>query len=172
MKFIFILLSMALFCGCNKSVPPQEQRAFIEKLIGGKNAYETVAAPDHVEAWLLTTYGSDPGFQEKNDRSGPIKLSSELVKTFSETVLNFNSYFHLDGPGKACVPDFGVRLQFTRGTNIVEIRLCFECDILEVTSNSQSPADFDPSHNVLVKAVQTIFPDDKIVKALELRKGR
>src|SRR5262249_42603224 len=151
--------------------PTPPPRHFVEELLGGKSAYETISAPDKVQAWLLTSlsYARDP--REKKDRTGPVELSPALAIVFADVFLNFDSYrwSRARGVAKACVVDYGARLRFTRGSDVVDICLCYECDILEVRYKGQSQSeDFDDAHNRLVKSLQAVFPNDRIVQGLPL----
>ena len=137
-------------------------RHFVEQLVDGRVAYETVAAPDQAEAWLL---------EGDTERVGPKKLNTVTSKAFSDILLDFDSYAWTEM--KLCDPNYGLRLRFFRGNDtmhdVVEFRLCYECDILEVTHNGQTRQEnFDFAHNKLVKAIQQVFPRDKVVKNLEL----
>jgi len=146
-------------------LPPP--RHFVEELLGGKITYETIANPDKVESWLLTSHSTDDEPLKTKDRAGAITVRTEIAKTFSDTLINFDSYSW--GMSKGCVPDFGARLRFRQGDNVVGIRLCYECGILEVTHNEQTHnADFDPAYNTLVKAIQAVFPGDGIITNLKL----
>ena len=141
--------------------PPQH---FVEEFVGGKDAYETIAKPDKVEVWLLT-----PGIEHpKVDRAGPVKLTAATAKAFSDALLNFDSY--LWNVGKQCIMDEGARLRFTRGADTVDIRLCYQCDMLTVAHNGTTKmGDFDNAHDALAKALQAAFPNDETVKNLPLK---
>jgi hypothetical protein len=151
-------------------LPPP--RHFVEELFGGKDAYETVANPDKVEAWLLNTYEDQHDNGLPPERVGPKKLSSGFFgtgtdKTFSDILLDFDSYAWTEM--KLCSPDFGLRLRYTRGKDIVEFQLCYDCDILEVSHNGHvQQENFDFVHDKLVKAVQGAFPWDEKIRKLEL----
>ncbi len=150
--------------------PTPPPRHFVERLFGGKDAYETVAAPNHAEVWLLTSNESGSG---KRDRAGPVTLKSAAAKAFSDPLLDFNSY--LWGMVKNCIPDYGARLRFTRGKDVVDVRLCFECDMLEVTFNGvvqdgrAQGENFDKAHDALVRALQSVFPHDDVVRSLRIK---
>lgn len=153
-------------------LPPP--RHFVEEFLGGKTAYETVANPDKIEAWLLNTYED---YHEKGlptERMGPKKLTSGIFgtgidKTFSNILLDFNSYAWTEM--KLCSPDFGLRLRYTRGKDVVEFQLCYDCDILEVSHNGHvQQENFDFIHNKLVKAAQSAFPLDGKIRKLEFNK--
>ncbi len=151
-------------------LPPPKH--FVEELLGGEEAYETVANPDKVEAWLLNAYEDQHDNGLPVERVGPKKLVTgifwtEVDKTFSSILLDFDSYAW--GEMKMCIPDFGLRLRFVRGSDVVEIRLCYDCDILEVSHNGHiRQENFDLAHNKLVKAVQAAFPWDEKTRKLEL----
>ena len=69
-----------------------------------------------------------------------------------------------------CIPDYGVRLRFTRNNDIVEFLLCYECNILEVSHDGQlqtQEMSFDSVHGALVKAIQSVFPNDEAIKNLK-----
>jgi hypothetical protein len=151
-------------------LPPP--RHFVEELLGGKDAYETVANPDKVEAWLLNTIEDQRDNEMPPERIGPKKLMSGFFgvgvdKTFSDLLLDFNSYAW--SAMKLCSPDFGLRLRYTRGKDIVEFQLCYDCDILEVSHNGRiQQENFDFVHDKLVKAAQGAFPFDEKIGKLEL----
>jgi hypothetical protein len=151
-------------------LPPP--RHFIEELVGDKVAYETVAAPDKVEAWLLNTYEDQQDGGMPLERAGPKRLvggffGAEPDRTFSSILLDFNSYAWEEV--KLCSPDYGLRLRYTRGKDVVEFKLCYECDIVEVSHNDLvQQENFDFAHNKLVKAVQNAFPWDSVMRKLEL----
>lgn len=145
-----------------KIPPPQH---FVEELFGGVTAYAAVAFPEKVEAWLLTSF-ADENSRGNAPRTKAIQLSSARAKSFSEPLLAFDSYQWT--AVKMCAPDFGLKLRFTRGKEIVEFRLCYECDILEVTYQGKTKTEnFDFAHNQLRKAIQDIFPKDKKIQAIE-----
>ena len=138
---------------------------FVEELVGGVAAYAAVAFPEKVEAWLLTSY-ADEASRENAPRTKAIQLSPAKAKRFSDPLLGFDSYQWT--ATKMCSPDFGLKLRFTRGKEVVEFRLCYECDILEVTYGGKTKTEnFDFAHNQLRKAIQSIFPNDNKVQGIE-----
>lgn len=145
-------------------LPPP--RHFVEQLVGGKDAYETIANPERADAWLLKTYEQSGSSTNKAPRTGATRMNVKTAKQFTEALLDFDTYAWT--VQKMCLPDFGARLRFTRGNNSVEFLLCYECDILVVTHNGRTHAEnFDYGHNKLVRALQAVFPKDNIVKKLD-----
>jgi hypothetical protein len=153
--------------------PPPPPRHFVEELVGGRDAYETVAAPDQVEAWLLTNSYDDESesCRRKKERAGPVRLSAGLAQKFSSALLDFDTYvWSLDRKG--CIVNYGARLRFTRGSDAVEFLLCYECDVLSVSHAGQAhSADFDCGRAALVAALQEAFPRDKVVTQLKTKVG-
>jgi hypothetical protein len=146
--------------------PTPPPRHFVEELVGGKDAYETMAAPDKVEAWLLTSSFGGEQPVEKKDRTPAVKLTPQAAKAFSDALLDFDTY--LWNVRKKCIMDEGARLRFTRGGDTVDVRLCYECDMLTVTHRGQTnDGDFDGGNNALVDALLAVFPDDASVQGLK-----
>jgi hypothetical protein len=75
---------------------------------------------------------------------------------------------------KACLPDYGVLLTFRDGDHIVQIALCFQCDLFAVlVGGGASPRrvnteeDFDFIRPQLVDIVRALFPHDNEIQALK-----
>jgi hypothetical protein len=145
-------------------LPPP--RHFVEELVGGPEAYQTIQFPDKVQVWLLTSTHDDDTARGNKDRTGPLQLKTVQAKTFSTALLNFDTYVWQGEKG--CIVDYGARLKFTRGNDTVEVRLCFQCNILEFSHKGSSKfRDFDYGRDPLVKALQSAFPNDTVVKNLQ-----
>ncbi len=147
--------------------PLPRKSHYIEGMVGGKDAYKTVALPDKVEAWLLNGEGAGENIDPLANRTGAVELKTADAKQFSDTLLNFDSYAW--ETAKLCSPNFGVRLRFTRGDDTVEFLLCYECKILEVSHNGNPQAqemNFDYAQIALIKAIQSVFPEDNAIKKL------
>jgi hypothetical protein len=145
-------------------LPPS--RHFVEEMVDGPEAYKTIESPEKIQAWLLTSTADDEKARENRDRTGPVQLNAVETKTCSNTLLNFDSYFWRIS--KKCIVDYGARLRFTRGNDTVDVRLCFQCNILTFSHNGrENSGDFDPGRSPLVKALQSAFPNDAIIKNLK-----
>jgi hypothetical protein len=73
--------------------PIPTPRESMEEFLGGKEAYQTVAAPDKIEAWLLQSSGTPGRFTEKKNRTGALKLNSKVSKVFSSILIDYDSYY-------------------------------------------------------------------------------
>ena len=147
------------------ALPPP--RYFVEQLFGGRTAYDTVASPQRVEMYLLNDRLSEATLPEI--REGPVNVRSGLVHSLSKILLDFETYQW--GVKKACSPNHGVKARFARGDSAVEVRFCFECDILEIVTNEKSREEnFDFNRNALVDIAKSVFPRDSTVRSLEKNK--
>jgi hypothetical protein len=148
--------------------PPPPPQHFVEELLGGKSAYDTVAKPDRVVAWLLSSQADG---NAKNNRTPAVAVDVNTAGLFSRTLADFNSYSWIEE--KNCAPDYGVGLRFTKGADTVDFLLCYECDHLQVTHNGQSAEkDFDAAHIALVQAIKAVFPRDEVINNLSLMRPK
>ena|SRR5256885_1811840 len=104
----------------------------------------------------------------------PIVVPDPMTKSFSEKLSNPSSYDYDPGSAKSCIPLPAFVLAFTRGGQEVDVFLCFECDILmiQIGETYKADADFDPSHNELLRLIKMLYPKDDRVQALRERKRR
>jgi hypothetical protein len=150
--------------------PAPPKRHFVESFFGGAQAYGIVEAPDETRVTLITDQRVTTG--EKQDgpflsRGQTLKLTRKQAAELSARLLDFSSFAWLTD--KLCSPDYGVRVEFVRSSKSVEVLLCFECDILRVTTEGHSrEEDFDPAHNELARFMQALFPEDKEIQSIKL----
>ncbi len=145
--------------------PPPPPQHFVEEFLGGKTAYDTVAHPDRVVAWLLGPPPDDPG--SLTNRTPAVSVDVNTAAMISRALTDFNSYSWLEEQG--CGPEYDVRWQFTRGRDNVEILWNYNCDHVQVAHNGQSAEkDCGTARVALAQAVKTIFPRDEAVRNLSL----
>jgi hypothetical protein len=145
--------------------PPPPPQHFVEAFLGGRAAYDAVAKPERVTAWLLSRQTDEA--DSKTNRTPAVPVEANTAALFSKALTDFNSYSWLEE--KTCNPDYGVRLRFTKGADNVDFLLCFDCDHLQVTHNGETAEkDFDAARPALVQAMQTVFPRDEVIKNLAL----
>jgi len=119
-----------------------------------------------VEAFVLSSRFGEEESKLPGIRQGPIRAVRDKARRLSDVLLDFDTYQWT--VTKLCSPDYGVKVRFLRGTSLVEVLFCFECDILAVTANGATREEnFDFNHNALVKVVQEIFPRDEKIARLE-----
>jgi len=154
----------------------------IQKLFGGPENLQVVQAPEKVQIWKTAGFlNIREGFDGQPDMNAfykkggePMIVPDSLVKSFSERLSNASSYYYDPTSEKTCMPMPGFVLGFMRGKREVDVFLCFECDVLmvQVGENFKAQADFDPSHNELLRLVKVLYPNDDRVQALRERKRR
>jgi hypothetical protein len=175
--FIAICLALSLGYFAWHRLSP---RIDLEKLFGGPGNLQIVRSPDKVQVWktegFLNRQSDSRPEQRAFYRKGgePKTVPSDLSKSLTEKLSNRSSYYSDTGSSKACVPMPGFVIAFTRAEGEVDIFLCFECGILavQVGEKFKAEADFDPSHNELLRIIKTLFPDDENVQSLRERKRR
>jgi len=155
-------------------------RIDLQKLFGGPVNLQIVGAADKVRVWktegFLNRQSDSQPEQRAFYRKGgePKTVPSELAKSLIEKFSNRSSYYGDTGSSKACMPMPGFVVAFIRAEGEVDIFLCFECDILavQVGENYKAQADFDPSHNELLRVIKALYPNDDKVQSLRERKRR
>jgi hypothetical protein len=137
----------------------------VEEFFGGKAAYDAVARPDRVLVWLLASQTDQSDSQAS--RTPAVTLDATTAAAISRSLTDFDSYSWLGD--KSCSPDYGVRLRFTKGAEVVDFSWCDQCDHLQVAYNGHSAEkDCDAARASLVRALQAVFPNDTIIKNLSL----
>lgn len=172
----FIGVCLAVACGY--FAWRQQHHIDIQELFGGPDNLKIVQSPDKVQIWKTAGFlnihdGLEPqpdmkSFYKKGGE--PLIIPKPLAKSLSETLSKSSSYHFAPNTAKSCAPMPGFVLGFMRGKREVDVLLCFECDILmvQVEENYKS-ADFDPSHNELLRLVKTLYSGDDKVQALRER---
>jgi hypothetical protein len=146
-------------------IPPL--RHFLEQRLGTP-VVEIIKLSNRLQAWLLTS--NDDSNKTKRERSGPKVLSDEQGKAFKDVLLHTASYdWHTR---KLCIPDYGASLLFDHDGQTVEVQICYDCDLLGVTHAGETKVHdlVGDAHNPLVHAIQAVFPEDKVIRNLPLKK--
>ena len=124
-------------------------------------------------ATSLDGYRLDPDAQPKDFdapladyvvRLGPTPASNEQREALAALLTHVDSFMlDPDGPVKACIPRYGVRLEFSGEAGPpVDLLICFECELMLVHRKGryQGSLSFDPIAGVLRSAVDTFLPDE------------
>jgi len=159
--FVVAIVAVAIGAKWFFSAPSPE----LLKLYGGPEGIAVVQKAERVEAYLL-----DHDFrrgQEPTVKEGPVAISEPIASQLVSALSSHDSYGW--SYAKGCIPVWGVRLSFYRGADRVDILLCFQCDLLQVSLNGNRTAgneDFDPIQPQLAHAVKAIFPNDPNIQAV------
>jgi hypothetical protein len=126
-----------------------------------------------VEAYLIDVPERAPGKTVEHDwwkwpmKAGPVALDAATAKRLVDVFLDDASYY--TGPPKACLPQPGVKYRFVRGTEVVTVLVCYECQQLMVQDpgGGGGSGDFDPAGPALVAIVKQLFPKDPGIQRLK-----
>ena len=139
----------------------------LSEVFGSGRAIETVKRASSVKAFRLrpdTYHKTLSGFETT---TGPVDVPA-ISRSWLRNVLLDRSAYAWDS-SKACQPVYGVRLQFQHERDVVDVLLCFQCDVLTVYHNGTAVGgeDFDNIRFPLVSIVTRLFPDDAEIQSLE-----
>jgi hypothetical protein len=169
MKYITAVLVASTSIACILWYRTRDNR--IEDLFGGAKNVAVVANPDRVEAYRVGPlpegiYWQDAKLGDYPLIAGPVPLADATAYDVSAALLRAETYVW--DWAKACIPNYGVQLSFIRGTDRVDVLLCFECDMLLIGRDGKiiGGEDFDNSRATLVRAAKNSFPDDDAIRKL------
>jgi hypothetical protein len=139
----------------------------VASLFGTQGTLDVVKEPDLVTAFRLSPNRfNERMIKDYQVSAGPLPLPRPMAAEFAATLTDATSYRWNEA--KACEPDYGVRLQFERGEQTVDVLLCLECLILAVHVDGQpiGQGNFDNAAPRIIGLVKQIFPDDPKIQAL------
>jgi hypothetical protein len=136
----------------------------------GDEGVELLLKPEKVKAYRLrpTASESDIHVGRSVDEYPIVGESVAIPALTTEQLIALLSQPERE-LAKACIPAPGVRLDFIRGSETLQVLLCFECKILIVYQDGKlvGGGDFDSSYVDLLRAVKAIFPNDPEIQALK-----
>lgn len=166
-RALMMSFAVTLAAGLHAAEPKDASERF-KSLFGGQEAQDVVAKPTKVQAYRLTEFSPPRATVKEFKMTGdPVAVDDALVKSMTQLLLDEKSYKW--GTGKACEPNYGVRLEFIQGDKTTDVLFCFDCKILGVYVNGKDVgmAGFDDVHTPFVKLVKTMFPKDKEIQELK-----
>lgn len=143
-------------------------REDIPKLFGGSDGVQLVRQATSVRAYRVVGTSEFHKSLDKYEMQGePAEVSASQAKALQDLLLDHDSYKW--NVAKSCLPIYGVRAQFLKGDQAVDVLFCFECNVLAVFRNGRFVAgeDFDPIRGPLLEIVKPLFPDDEAIQELE-----
>ncbi len=148
----------------------------ILKLFGGKENFEIVQKYEKVTAHRVTPV------LKKGDKE-TILSSAVLSNTQADKLVELlNDKNNVYDSSKLCSPIAGVLLTFEKGDKKMNLRICFECQMIvfgdepqpkekkddDFSDDERAPrADVDPIHLHLVKLAKELFPKDEVMQKLK-----
>jgi len=136
----------------------------IENLYGSAVNIDVLRKPDKVEAFRLRHPKTQAEYSSNYNQwpvaAGPINVDATISAELAKLLLEEKTFCLWD-EGKGCKPSPGLMLRFS-DTRQIDLAFCFECDILYTYRGSQAlgSANFDYSHNLLLKFFIALFPSD------------
>lgn len=135
----------------------------VAEIYGGEGALAVLeGAP--ARAWLLDPEHRSDGPHEPEpsgypELEGPLALSPELGARLGRALAEPGTYL---GPGiaKACLPRYGVRVEFAAHDTAIDVVFCFECSMLLAYRDGAYAGDahFDPGRRRLAGLASEAFP--------------
>jgi hypothetical protein len=122
-------------------------------------------------------YYALPGYTRGPSTAVPTSQVTQLRKLFTDA--KSYTWNHVpDEHGlvseKMCLPDYGVLLTFRDGKQVVQIALCFQCDLFAVfVGGGENPRrvnseeDFDLIRGQLIEVARALFPNDEEIRTLK-----
>ena len=140
----------------------------LNAVFGGAATIETIQNATSVNAFRLKPSSEyHAHLSEYEMTSGPVVVPADAASTLRSILLDTSTY-EWDA-AKACMPVYGVRIQFKLGAEEVDVLFCFECDILGVYDNGapMGGEDFDDAREEILSVIRKLFPDDADIQALK-----
>ena len=148
-----------------------QSQARVGEIFGGNRGVALLKHADKVEAFRIgkiadTLRWPDVLLTDYPIQAGPMPVSPSDTKLLVDTLLDEKSYYW--NAAKACIPQPGVRIDFSRGDQTLSILLCFECEILETYLNGKSASgqNFEYAQPTLVRIARKLFPNDPKIQSL------
>lgn len=174
---------MALFVlGCSNesvqtSIPPSDFKpsSQVVELLGGPTSIDIVQNATSVSALRIqppdddASEGSIKQLTGYKNLSGPVVVPNQLIVELRKSILDVESYAWNAAKAACGPPNYGVRFQFLRDDEALDILVCFQCDIVGLYHNGKLVADmeFDAMRPQLVKIAKALFPDDAVIQSVQ-----
>jgi hypothetical protein len=125
---------------------PTDHRT-VRRLWGGPDGLALLRHAERVEAYRLGALSNINDWQTARvsdypTTAGPVAVPNAVVARLARALGDPKSFLWDDA--KACIIRPGVRLDFIRGNDRLQILLCFECDNLSNYLNGESVGSRDP----------------------------
>lgn len=149
------------------------QHRKLANLFGGRDGLAILTRASAVRACRL----GDPPGGELTDVgpspldypivAGPVDVPNDLAKATTKALQSATSYGW--DYAKACGPPiYGARLSFARDDEVLDVYLCFKCNVLAICRDGRivGGEDFDNARPMLVRTIKACFPDDPVIQTL------
>ena len=163
------VIALLMACGCQEGGKlPSSQ---VTKLYGGPSAIYTVQHSASIQAYRLASPSEHvQSLADYKMSAGPIAVPESTVTKLRDILMDDEVY--LWDVKKSCgEPNYGVRFQFQKGSDSVDVLICFDCDMLGVYHNGQAVdyEDCDLVRAQLIAISKELFPDDPVIQSLKVK---
>lgn len=142
----------------------------------GEAAMDIVLGADKVEVYRLEKSLDDPA-KLSPEESAKLVAGLARIKTkvadvpdgwgakFAEEIAQDSSYGW--DYAKGCKPMSGVLVRYHRESDVVDVSICFQCEMLSIAKRGEERwEDFDPIKAKIAALVKPLFPDDAAIQKL------
>ncbi len=146
------------------------QSTRVAQLFGGEAGLAVVAHPDSIQAFRLDT--TDDSRIDFPVADGPITVPNGIAKSLASALAADGSYDW--GVAHGCMPRYGVRLSFNRGSDRVDVLFCMNCRVLSALrgGDETGSVEFGPIRPAMVDAFKSLFPRDPAIQSLSREGGK
>ena len=169
---IFLIAAATGLFTASANREKQERAETVSRLYGGEASRLALARASRADAYRLKPLtraeapegGPPSGYPVT---AGPIRIPARLAAEIGEALTSTTTH-GVEVP-RGCFPTYGVRIRFHAGADVVDVLLCFECNMLLVFHNNEKSGGeaFDFIRPILVRASKAIFPDDNQIQELD-----
>lgn len=165
-KTLGVFIGISTFC-YSDSASEVLQESYLLKRFLGTNASKTILLAEKITPFLLYPFKHDgETFAGYAVRKKGNELTQNEIGILKKIICSDKNYI-FDNLMKNCMFTPILGLEFKKGTQIVQVLICLDCDVWRfVGQNLNKEEDFDAVHQMIVNYLRQIFPTDSIVKQL------
>ena len=165
------VVGLAALPACRREDRPGRADWRVMQLYVGGTGVRTIAEPENVTAYRISPDATPPRVGVPHVglhriTSAAVTVPPEDVALLSRVLLSADTYdWHR---AKSCEFRPGVGLRFERAATLMDLALCFECDMLTIHRDGRriGVEDFDAARPELVRLAKRLFPGDADIAAL------
>ena len=137
------------------------------RLFLGMNASKTIVQAEQITPFLLYPFKHDgetfAGYTVR--KKGALLTQNEIISL--KKIICSDRNYAFDNLMKNCTFTPILGLEFKKGTQIVQVLICLDCDVWRfVGHNLNKEEDFDIAHERMINYLRQIFPTDAVVKQI------
>jgi len=155
-----------------REIAVQSGDAAVSRLLGGEENVAMIRHSDSARAtrleWREPTANAPANIVDDFPEIGDaVPLSAETVGRLAGELLDPAAYQWYAVRG--CIPIYGVRVRFSRGSDSLDVYFCMECDLLAFVRNGRmvgAAAVGSRAHNLFAASFKSAFPQDPVIQGI------